>query len=101
MVALVGQSGGGKSSLIKLIQRLYDPASGDIMWDGIDIREAKLQSIRRQIGLVTQETVLFNDRFATTSVTVNRTPRTKILAMQRKRPSRMVLSQSCRMAMKP
>jgi subfamily B ATP-binding cassette protein MsbA len=61
MIALVGQSGGGKSSLIKLIQRLYDPASGDITWDGINVREAKLRSLRRQIGLVSQETVLFND----------------------------------------
>ena len=61
MVALVGESGGGKSSLIKLIQRLYDPASGAITWDGVDIRDAKLSSLRREIGLVTQETVLFND----------------------------------------
>ena len=61
MIALVGQSGGGKSSLIRLIQRLYDPTSGEITWDGIDLREAKLASLRRQIGLVTQETVLFND----------------------------------------
>jgi subfamily B ATP-binding cassette protein MsbA len=60
-IALVGESGGGKSSLIKLIQRLYDPTSGAIMWDGVDLREAKISSLRRQIGLVTQETVLFND----------------------------------------
>ena len=61
MIALVGESGGGKSSLIKLIQRLYDPASGEIRWDGIDLRDAQISSLRRQIGLVTQETVLFND----------------------------------------
>ena len=61
MVALVGESGGGKSSLIKLIQRLYDPAKGAIFWDGIDLRNAKLLSLRKQIALVTQETVLFND----------------------------------------
>jgi subfamily B ATP-binding cassette protein MsbA len=60
-VALVGESGGGKSSLTRLVQRLYDPASGTITWDGVDLREASLASLRRQIALVTQETVLFND----------------------------------------
>lgn len=60
-VALVGESGGGKSSLIKLVQRMYDPISGSILWDGVDIREAKIADLRRQIALVTQETVLFND----------------------------------------
>ncbi len=61
MVALVGESGGGKSSLIKLIQRLYDPTEGRILWDGTDLRDAKVVSLRKQIALVTQETVLFND----------------------------------------
>jgi ATP-binding cassette, subfamily B, bacterial MsbA len=61
MVALVGESGGGKSSLIKLIQRLYDVTTGAILWDGTDLREAKVESLKKQIALVTQETVLFND----------------------------------------
>lgn len=61
MVALVGESGGGKSSLTRLIQRLYDPTSGVIYWDGVDLRDASLLSLRRQMALVTQETVLFND----------------------------------------
>jgi subfamily B ATP-binding cassette protein MsbA len=61
VVALVGESGGGKSSLIKLIQRLYDPTDGSILWDGNDLRDAKLLSLKKQIALVTQETVLFND----------------------------------------
>ena len=61
MIALVGESGGGKSSLIKLVQRLYDPTKGRIAWDGIDLRDASSKSLRRQIALVTQETVLFND----------------------------------------
>jgi subfamily B ATP-binding cassette protein MsbA len=60
-VALVGQSGGGKSSLTKLVQRLYDPSSGAIYWDDVDLRHAKVSSLRRQMALVTQETVLFND----------------------------------------
>ncbi|HEV7747358.1 MAG TPA: ABC transporter ATP-binding protein [Pyrinomonadaceae bacterium] len=61
MVALVGESGGGKSTLTKLLPRFHDPVSGGVFWDGIDLRDAKLSSLRRQIGLVTQETVLFND----------------------------------------
>ncbi len=61
MIALVGESGGGKSSLIKLIQRLYDVSSGEILWDKVDLRDAKLSDLKRQIALVTQETVLFND----------------------------------------
>jgi subfamily B ATP-binding cassette protein MsbA len=61
MVALVGESGGGKSSLTRLIQRLYDPTDGSITWDGVDLRDASLSSLHSQIALVTQETVLFND----------------------------------------
>jgi ATP-binding cassette, subfamily B, bacterial MsbA len=61
MVALVGESGGGKSSLTKLLPRFHDPVAGEVLWDGINLRDAKLPSLRRQIALVTQETVLFND----------------------------------------
>jgi len=61
MVALVGQSGGGKSTLTKLLPRFHDPASGAVLWDGLDLRDASLSSLRKQIALVTQETVLFND----------------------------------------
>jgi len=64
MVALVGESGGGKSSLIKLVQRVYDPTDGEILWDSIDLRDASLLSLKKQIALVTQETVLFNDTIA-------------------------------------
>jgi len=60
-VALVGQSGGGKSSLTRLIQRLYDPTEGAVLWDGVDLRDASILSLRKQIALVTQETVLFNE----------------------------------------
>ncbi len=61
MVALVGESGGGKSTLTKLFPRFHDPVSGAVLWDGIDLRDATIASLRRQIALVTQETVLFND----------------------------------------
>jgi subfamily B ATP-binding cassette protein MsbA len=61
MVALVGESGGGKSTLTKLFPRFHDPVSGAVLWDDIDLRDVKLSSLRQQIGLVPQETVLFND----------------------------------------
>ena len=61
MVALVGESGGGKSTLTKLLPRFHDPTRGAVLWDGTDLRDAKLASLRQQIALVTQETVLFND----------------------------------------
>jgi subfamily B ATP-binding cassette protein MsbA len=61
MVALVGESGGGKSTLTKLVPRFHDPLEGAVLWDGTDLRDAKLASLRANIALVTQETVLFND----------------------------------------
>ncbi|HEX4900471.1 MAG TPA: ABC transporter transmembrane domain-containing protein, partial [Pyrinomonadaceae bacterium] len=61
MVALVGESGGGKSTLTKLLPRFHDPISGAVLWDGVDLRKVRLASLRKQIALVTQETVLFND----------------------------------------
>jgi len=61
MVALVGESGGGKSTLTKLLPRFHDPSSGKVLWDGMDLKDATIASLRSQIGLVTQETVLFND----------------------------------------
>ena len=60
-VALVGSSGAGKSSLAGLIPRFYDATQGRILVDGIDVRQATLLSLRRQVAMVTQETFLFND----------------------------------------
>ena len=59
--ALVGQSGGGKSTLADLVPRFYDPTGGDILLDGISLRDYDIESLRRQIGVVTQESILFND----------------------------------------
>ncbi len=64
VVALVGLSGAGKTTLIDLIMRLYEPAAGRIELDGVDIRKIKLVSLRRIMGHVTQETILFNDTIA-------------------------------------
>ena len=61
MVALVGESGGGKSTLTKLVPRFHDPTEGSVTWDGVDLRDARLRSLRSNTALVTQETVLFND----------------------------------------
>ena len=60
-VALVGPSGGGKSTLSELIERFYDVNSGDILFDGVSIRDYKQDSLRSAMSLVSQETVLFND----------------------------------------
>jgi len=59
-VALVGASGGGKTTVAKLIPRFYDPSEGRVLVDGNDLRHVQLQSLRRQIGVVFQETFLFN-----------------------------------------
>ncbi|MGB8953659.1 MAG: ABC transporter ATP-binding protein [Candidatus Aminicenantales bacterium] len=61
MIAIVGLSGAGKTTIINLLARFYDPTSGRISIDGIDIREVTLASLRAQIGLVTQDIILFND----------------------------------------
>jgi len=58
-VALVGQSGSGKSTVISLIERFYDPQLGQVLIDGVDLREFPLRWIRSKIGLVSQEPVLF------------------------------------------
>ncbi|MBE9202361.1 peptidase domain-containing ABC transporter [Synechocystis salina LEGE 06099] len=58
-VALVGQSGAGKSTLTKLLSRLYEPEGGRILVDGLDIGKVELYSLRRQVGVVPQETLLF------------------------------------------
>jgi ATP-binding cassette subfamily B protein len=60
MVALVGPSGAGKTSMTYLVPRLYDPTAGRILLDGHDIRELTLDSLRKQVGYVTQETFLFH-----------------------------------------
>jgi ATP-binding cassette subfamily B protein len=61
MIGLVGPSGGGKTSLVALLQRLYEPCRGRIRIDGVDVRELQGASLRRQIGVVMQDAVLFNE----------------------------------------
>lgn len=61
VVAIVGSSGSGKTTLLNLIPRFFDVTGGRILIDGCDIRELTLESLRAQVGIVTQETILFND----------------------------------------
>ena len=60
-VAFVGMSGGGKTTLVNLIPRFYDVSEGQILIDGLDVRDVTIESLRAQIGMVTQQTILFND----------------------------------------
>jgi subfamily B ATP-binding cassette protein MsbA len=61
MIAIVGRSGAGKTTMVNLLPRFYDVTSGAILIDGVDARDVTLASLRAQIGIVTQETVLFDD----------------------------------------
>jgi subfamily B ATP-binding cassette protein MsbA len=63
-VAFVGRSGSGKTTLVSLLPRFYDPSAGQILFDGTDIRDLTLKSLRAHISLVTQDVVLFNDTVA-------------------------------------
>ena len=63
-IALVGASGAGKTTLVNLLPRFYDPQAGQILIDGMDIQSVTLRSLRRQIGIVPQETVLFSGSIA-------------------------------------
>ncbi len=64
MIALVGATGAGKTTLVNLLPRFYDPQAGQILIDGIDIRTVSLASLRQQIGIVPQETILFSGTIA-------------------------------------
>ena len=64
VVAIVGLSGAGKTTLVNLVPRFYDVSGGTILVDGVDIRDVTLSSLRAQIGIVTQDTVLFDDTVA-------------------------------------
>ena len=64
VIAIVGRSGAGKTSLVNLLPRFYDVSGGALLVDGHDVRDVTLESLRRQIGVVTQETILFDDTVA-------------------------------------
>ncbi|TAG98020.1 MAG: ABC transporter ATP-binding protein [Oscillatoriales cyanobacterium] len=64
MIALVGASGAGKTTLVNLLPRFYDPQAGQVLIDGIDVQDVTLNTLRRQIGIVPQETILFSGTIA-------------------------------------
>jgi subfamily B ATP-binding cassette protein MsbA len=64
VVAIVGLSGAGKTTLVNLIPRFYDVTAGAVLIDGVDVRDVTLRSLRAQVGIVTQETVLFDETIA-------------------------------------
>ena len=74
-MSLVGPSGAGKSTVAQLIPRLYDPDAGEVLIDGIPIRTMTLASLRSQVSLVLQDTVLLAAASPRTSPTASRTPR--------------------------
>jgi ATP-binding cassette subfamily B protein len=63
-IALVGASGAGKTTFVNLLPRFYDPTNGHILIDGVNIRDVSLESLRRQIGIVPQETIMFSGTVA-------------------------------------
>ncbi len=84
IIAVVGASGAGKSTLVNMIPRFYDPTAGRIEIDGIDVREVTMKSLRDQIGIVTQEILLFNDTVARNiAYGKKETPREKIIEAAR------------------
>jgi len=84
IIAIVGASGAGKSTLVNMIPRFYDPTEGRIEIDGTDIQEVTLKSLRDQIGIVTQEILLFNDTVARNiAYGKKETPREKIIEAAR------------------
>ena len=61
LAAIVGPTGAGKTTLVNLIPRFYDPTRGTVLVDGVDVKDVSVKSLRSQLGIVTQETILFND----------------------------------------
>ncbi|MDL5054422.1 ABC transporter ATP-binding protein [Oscillatoria laete-virens NRMC-F 0139] len=94
-VALVGRSGSGKTTMGNLLCRFYDPVEGRVLIDGIDLREVTQESLRKQIGIVSQETILFNDTMPRISPTENPTRPARRSPVPRKLRTRMDSSRRC------
>jgi len=80
IVALVGPSGGGKSTIADLIPRFYDPKEGRLLLDGVDLRDYAVSSVRGMIGVVTQESILFNDTIRNNITFGNNVPDEAVIA---------------------
>ncbi len=101
MVALVGESGGGKSTLTKLLPRFHDPVSGGVFWDGVDLRDATISSLRRPDSTShSGDRSLQRHACATTLLTENLTRRRRKLRRRRASLLRTTSLWSCRRSMK-
>lgn len=100
-IALVGASGAGKTSFVNLLPRFYDIQKGEILIDGIDIKDVTLHSLRRQIGIVPQETMMFPVQLPKTSLSDKPILIYKLLKKQRKSLTPMTLSVKCPMVIIP
>ena len=94
-IALVGESGSGKTTIANLLPRLFEVTSGRIVVGGRDIRDVTMKSLRRNIAMVTQDMVLFNDTIRPTSPTEPRTPPRRASRMRPAPPMRTISSCSC------
>ncbi len=90
-----GTSGGGKTTLVNLVPRFYEATAGEILIDGRPVRDLTLASLRGQIGIVTQQTILFNDTVGTTSATVPRRRERKRSSGRPGRLRRRISSSDC------
>ena len=91
---MVGQSGGGKTTLANLVARYYDLNEGTLFIDGKDIRDYKLYDLRMQMGVVTQDAILFNDSIFNNIALGIENPDPKKLLKQQKLPMRTSLFQN-------
>ena len=101
MVALVGPSGAGKTTLANLVPRFYDVTAGAIRIDGRDVRDLQLASLREKIGIVAQDTFLFNDTVANNIGYGRPRPRTTRFAKPRATPWPKSSSSACRRVTTP
>ncbi len=99
-VALVGPSGAGKTSLVNLLLRFWEPQAGGILIDDQDIASVKLASLRQNLALVSQESVLFDDTVAANIGFGNPEAGEAEISRQPRQQQQMVLSPSCRAAIR-